>query len=162
MSVKQWIVGGIAAVVAVIGLVMGFQPRTLDRAGTSTVGVQCGSPFAPDGSPSGTDTTQVWADVLGYQNNGRLSDPPHVLAGYCEMFLDDDRAAALLVTGLGIIGLLVVAGRVVMARRRRRFEDEAAWRAQGWMPASEVASPPAGWVWPHALEDDTQPLGTLR
>lgn len=143
--------GAIAALTLLIGLVMGFWPVTED-VGRST-GVHCGSAFAPDSSPSGTNEAQTWGSILGYTPSGPFVDTPAELREYCSIFLDSRRGYTSTIAIVGAIGLLATGLRVQRDRREAAAavasaaaEREAGWRAAGWVPPSEAPLPPAGWV----------------
>jgi hypothetical protein len=155
MSKQQKIWAAISGLIVAVGLIMGFWPQTVDVPPDS-YGVHCGSPFAPASAPEHTSDSTTWGQILDYQPNGTLADSPEFLHSICGDYMDDNRAGALVVTALGVIGAALVGSSVRTGRRRRaqesrtaaataEAEQEAYWRAQGYVPPEEVVAPPPGW-----------------
>jgi hypothetical protein len=133
--VQRWakIVGVLAGVALLGGLVVGFWPITIDS--REQLDVRCGSAFAPDSTPSG-QPRNPWPDILGYTPTDPFYESPSFRGELCEIYLDDRRAGGLLlvIAGIGVLGgvaWLLRSGRkptaasVEAGHAQERAEQEA-------------------------------------
>ncbi|MGY1773530.1 hypothetical protein [Blastococcus sp. SYSU D00813] len=147
----------LGAVVAAVGLGLGLWPQTAEI--SDVRGVECGSPFFPSSSPAyeysvGSVPENRIAQIL-------FEDDLFRTTACNNLVLADIRTPAIATTvGGGLVSAAAVGGLWAVRRHGAR-SAEAHWRAQGFVPKSELDAPPADWVKATEGADDTGNSATV-
>jgi hypothetical protein len=158
----------LGALVLLASLIVGLVPHQTQTALTSEI--SCGSAFAPNLSPDGVNLESALAGAVGASTDGIATEDSSSLLTACNTAMAGVRALAIT---LGVLGGAVLLSLVSRRRDRRRaafqeaaraaeqrqadeaverVDQEARWRARGWVPAEELEEPPLGWVRLHSAE----------